>query len=503
MRLTAKIMLIVLATVMLATGLAGYFSIRTAYREFQQRQQAMAEQIHAQLGEKLVQSWQRDGMAGVLALLEQAHRQQSGRFEMRWVWFEPNAPDAQKPHGAPGNWTTTLMSGKIVSLTTRDPRGTARLHTYLPLQVVPNRSGGLEISESLAALERQTRRTIWTSIVSIGGVAMACVAVTYLAGMRWVARPLEALIAKTERIGKGDFSQPLKLAGTDEFGQLADAINEMCQKLGDQQSTIQAETAQRLATLEQLRHADRLKTVGRLAAGLAHELGTPLNVVAGRASLIASGKLSPSEINASAQTIKTEADRITSIVRQLLDFARRTPARRMPTEINELLGRTLELLQPLAEKQGTSFQFQRSAEPAVANVDGSQIQQVLTNLLVNAIHATPAGGTIRIQVQAAAPAHAGAGAESSCSEGRASASTMVDGGRLSVAITDQGPGVADDIRQQIFEPFFTTKDVGEGTGLGLSIAYGIVEEHGGRIEVCNEPGGGATFRIELPQEQPS
>ena len=114
----------------------------------------------------------------------------------------------------------------------------------------------------------------------------------------------------------------------------------MCRQLAEHQAAIQQETTRRLATLEQLRHADRLTTVGRLAAGIAHEMGTPLNVVAGRAALITSGKLSAAEIESSAATIKSEADRITGIVRHLLDFARLRPPHRTATDVHALVTKT-------------------------------------------------------------------------------------------------------------------------------------------------------------------
>jgi two-component system, NtrC family, sensor kinase len=120
------------------------------------------------------------------------------------------------------------------------------------------------------------------------------------------------------------------------LSQLATALNQMCRQLDDQQQRIRSETAERLAAMEQLRHADRLKTVGRLAAGIAHEMGTPLNVVSGRAGLIASGKLSDEEIQQSALTIKAEADRITGIIRQLLDFARRRSPQRNQIDLRDV-----------------------------------------------------------------------------------------------------------------------------------------------------------------------
>ncbi len=141
-----------------------------------------------------------------------------------------------------------------------------------------------------------------------------------LLGVRFVGRPLEQLIAKARRIGGGDLEGPVHLHSHDELAELAENLNAMCANLAESQTKLRQETAARITALEQLRHADRLKTVGRLASGIAHELGTPLNVVAGRAGLIGSGKLDAEQIAQSAAAIKPEADKMTEIIRQLARF---------------------------------------------------------------------------------------------------------------------------------------------------------------------------------------
>jgi signal transduction histidine kinase len=250
---------------------------------------------------------------------------------------------------------------------------------------------------------------------------------------------------------------------------------------------IVTETAERLAAMEQLRHADRLRTVGRLAAGLAHELGTPLNVVSGRAGLIASGKLEPDEILHSAATIKTEADRITEIVRQLLDFARRRQPKRVALDLRIIARRTVELLQPLAAKRDIVVRLIDDEDPVSACIDQDQIQQVLTNLVMNAIQAVDSGGEVRLRL----------GSELRPDNGFADTEPS-DYARI--AVEDQGMGISEEQLEHIFEPFYTTKDVGEGTGLGLSIAHGIVQEHQGWIDVSSSPGMGTCFTVYLPKE---
>jgi signal transduction histidine kinase len=380
-----------------------------------------------------------------------------------------------------------VLEGHPTSVTVRDELGVRHLLTYCPVRLASGGLGGLELAESLHSLDEQANATLRAGLASIGAMAVAGVLVCWLIGVRWVVRPLERLIDKTRRVGQGDFSEPLDLKRHDELGELAAALNEMCQQLDHQQQRIQTETTERLAAMEQLRHADRLKTVGRLAAGIAHELGTPLNVVSGRAGLIASGKLTGEEVRQSAMTIKNEADRITGIIRQLLDFARRRSPQRSQIDLREVARQTTQLLEPLASKRGVELRVEGNGRPVMACADFAQIQQVVTNLVMNAIQAMDHGGDVRVRLGSelrAAP-------EAADSE----PSTFAV-----LAVEDQGVGIAAEDLEHIFEPFFTTKQVGEGTGLGLSIADGIVREHGGWMEVESRPGQGSRFAIFLPDQ---
>jgi signal transduction histidine kinase len=244
----------------------------------------------------------------------------------------------------------------------------------------------------------------------------------------------------------------------------------------------------RLHTLEQLRHADRLKTVGSLASGIAHELGTPLNVVSGRASLIASGRLMPPEVADSVRIIKEQVQRMTLIIQQLLDFARRKSPRRIAVDLRSLVQCTLDLLRPLAAQHQAVLTPSADSAPVFARVDTGQMQQVLINLVTNAWQAMPTGGQIAIGV--------------SSMTAQPPPDLARPGGRYAcVAVTDQGAGIPAEALPQIFDPFFTTKDAGQGTGLGLSIAYGIVQDHGGWMTVHSQPGQGTCMAVYVPMEE--
>jgi two-component system NtrC family sensor kinase len=296
-----------------------------------------------------------------------------------------------------------------------------------------------------------------------------------------IGRPLNQLADIANRIGQGDLSGRLNLKGKDELSQLATAINAMSQRLQDQKQVIENETNVKIEVMKQLRHADRLKTVGRMAASIAHEIGTPLSVVSGRAALIAKGSLSQEKIQQNAETIQGETERIAGMIRQSLDYARQSPTEKSPVDLNEALIQATELLKPVAERHLVRFKVALADQLAMSFVDASQIHQVVTNLVMNGIQAMPEGGELELGLT-----------QQEATVNASPAEYWV------ITVTDQGSGIPAENLESIFEPFFTTKDVGKGTGLGLSIAYSIVQEQGGWIEVESEVGKGSQFQVFLP-----
>ena len=278
------------------------------------------------------------------------------------------------------------------------PGGPEHLCTYAKLSF-ETRPAAIEILEPIEHANRNTTYFAMHAVILMSATALLGAVMVVAVGSAWIGRPLRSLIEKTRRIGDGDLSEPLKLHRNDEFGELAQAVNSMCEQLRSAQDKIDAEAKARVVAQEQLRHADRLRTVGRLAAGIAHELGTPLNVVSGRAALIGSGRLSPEDTRKSATIIKTEADRIGAIIRQLLDFARRSTPQCKSVDLPNLTRQTIELLAPIAEKRNSSVELVQTPDKLALDVDSSQIQQVLTNLIMNAIDSMPHGGQVELTVE--------------------------------------------------------------------------------------------------------
>ncbi|QRK09653.1 HAMP domain-containing histidine kinase [Archangium violaceum] len=427
------------------------------------------------LGGSFIRAWELEGENEALMLLADANRFQ-GQVRLRWRWLDP--PDAELPReqveALRADQDTFFVDDRV------EP---GLLRSFTPVHI-GDRPGAIEIIEPLTELRMQVRQTVAGTAVATAAITLAFLLVAMAMGRRLVGRPVEQLVEFAHRIGQGDLETRVHLPQKDELATLASAMNQMASGLSAARAQVAAETAARLATLEHLRHSDRLATVGKLASGMAHELGTPLNVVLGRAKMISSGDAEGDESRECARIIAQQVHHMTDIIRQLLDFARRREPRRAPEDLTELVDRTLTLLKPLAARRNVVL-TREAPGPMNLKVDAGQIQQALTNLVVNGIQAMKRPGTLRVRMERA----------------RALPPTELGGPEaewVRVDVTDEGEGIAPDVLPRVFEPFFTTKDVGEGTGLGLSVSYGLIRDHGGWISVSSEPGRGSCFSIFLP-----
>jgi two-component system, NtrC family, sensor kinase len=480
MRLVRRLTLYLLLAMGVVLGLDTFLSVRSHLTLFGDDVRRDEKVLGEALARAVERTWALHGEHEASALVE-AMGAAVPEVRIRLVHLgarpgEPAAPATVEPALA------AVRRDRTVTHVREEDERDARLLTYVPLRVEGADDAALEVVESLAHESQYALARARSTLLTGGLAALACGAVAWVVGTRVVGRPVDALVAKARRIGHGDFSEPLVLRARDELSQLAREMNVMAADLDAAAQEVARETVARLRTLEQLRHSDRLSTVGKLASGLAHELGTPLNVIAGRAKMIATDDVeSADEGRESARVIVEQAERMIRIVRQLLDFARRGVREKQSTDLTALARQTATLLEALAAKRGVTLRS-AEAEPSLrAEVDASQIQQALTNLVVNAVQASASGNEVTLRVFAARQAP----------EGR-------PGPWLVLEVRDCGVGIPAEQLPEVFDPFFTTKPVGEGTGLGLAVSHGIVEEHGGWIEVESELARGSCFRIWLP-----
>ena len=341
----------------------------------------------------------------------------------------------------------------------------------------------LEVSRSTDDIDRLIRYDLIRSIILIAVIIVAGTLYSISIGSRIVARPMRALIERFRKVGAGDLTSGATPPSDDEFGVLAKELDEMIRQLSQSRESLLSEHKARLETVEQLQHAERLTTVGKLASGIAHELGTPLNVISGYARLIANGQETGEAAADAARIIDEQTHRITKIVRQLLDFARRGRPKLAMVDLRSTVGRALNLAAVLAKKANVRLDYQEPDAAMLADIDDGRMQQVIVNLVHNAIQASPSGSAVEVEMTHA-PAQ------------RPGTSATTDAVRICIA--DRGAGIPAEDVHRVFEPFFTTKAVGEGTGLGLSVSHGILQEHGGWIEVASEVGKGSRFSVYLP-----
>ncbi|CUU00853.1 PAS domain S-box-containing protein [Candidatus Kryptobacter tengchongensis] len=224
---------------------------------------------------------------------------------------------------------------------------------------------------------------------------------------------------------------------------------------------------------KQIQHSDKLALIGQIAAGIAHEIGTPLNVISGNAEYIMMEMGENNPYKEELETIISQAERIANLIKQLLEFARPRKPNYTKVNVNNELHHVVELLKHQFEKSNIKLNLKFSEDIPSIYADCSQIHQVFLNIIVNAIQAINQNGVIEIE-------------------------TFAKDGYVNIKFRDNGVGILPEHIHKIFEPFFTTKEAGKGTGLGLAVSKRIIDEHNGKIEVESTPGKGTVFTVKFP-----
>ncbi len=458
----------------------------TLFREDAQRDQRIVATTLARAVEAV---WTRQGPEAALAMLRDADAARSG-VSVRWVSLEATPrPEVRPllPRAELGRLESQVPLQKLwekaPSRSWEEPEES--LTTYAPVTRGGHSLGAVEVSESLASASGYLAETLRNTFLLTASLALVCVLVMWAVGARLISGPVRLLLRRAHEIGSGKEGTPLALTQRDELGDLARALDEAARLLSEANQRVGMEEAARLSAQEQLRHAERLATAGRLASALAHEIGTPLNVASGHAQLIALRRLDADQAVESAKTIRGQCDRIAKLVRQLLDFAKRRAPKLEQANLADVARVTVDLLGHLAKRRQVSLVFE-AHDDGSALADTFQTQQALTNVVMNAIQASPAGGEVRVTLNKCTQSHPE-------QQGAGPAEYIV------ISVRDSGPGVLGTQAERLFEPFFTTKASGEGTGLGLSITRDILREHGGWIRLRPDLGPGVTtFELGWP-----
>jgi signal transduction histidine kinase len=360
-----------------------------------------------------------------------------------------------------------------------------------PFRWPGGRTAAIEVQQTLAGVERAFRGEVRVRIVSRLFILLAFV-LSLVALTRWsIARPIRALIQASRAVGRGDLTQRIQISRRDEIGQLAEEFNRMAENLQVAHQQILRQAEERLRLEQEVQQGQKLAAVGMLAAEVAHEIGTPLNVISGRAEVLERAVPPGHPDRRHLDLILGQTERISGIIRALLDYTRpRRPDLRSEAVV-PLVARVVDLLlrRCLAREVRVQLELPPLGLPPVL-ADPDHLQQLFLNLLVNALDASPRGGTIR--VTAGPEAELPAEGRSGIMRGK------VEGPCLAIHILDAGKGIPPDQLEQVFQPFFSTKERGHGTGMGLPVVEEIVRSHRGEIEILSIPGRGTEVIVRLP-----
>jgi len=365
----------------------------------------------------------------------------------------------------------------------REHDGRLLLYSVVPIRG-PDRTpqAAMEVVQLATSVQERVQtagREVW---LRLGMLAVAVAVLTGLVLQRQVLRPLARLMEGIRQVGEGHPGPPLPVERGDEFGRVAAAFNEMAERLEAARRKLLEETERTLDLERQLSQAETLAVAGKLAAAFAHEVGTPLNIVSGRAEFLLQSLPSDDPRRRDLGGIIDQIDRISGIIHSLLDAVRPQKPELEPVRLADVVERLLPLIEHVARREGARLTADVADTLPAVLADPGQLQQVVINLLVNAIEAVAPQGAVTL-----------------------SARTESHGGTAGIAIVvaDTGPGIPVAQHAAVFEPFYTTKPRGKGTGLGLSICRDIVKDHRGEIRIETRPTGGTAFVVWLPLAPPS
>ncbi len=310
--------------------------------------------------------------------------------------------------------------------------------------------------------------------ITMAGMLLA-IGLGYLLAQKFMG-PVNRLVRASNQVSDGNLNPDIGPISKDEIGVLQNTFKEMVVSLDQRDKQRRAESENRLL------QSEKEASIGRLAAGVAHEINNPLTGVLTYSQMLFRRKDLEKDIRSDLETIVESTERVRKIVKGLLDFSRQTKLYREPTDINRLVSNTVSLMENQALVKGVNMKFHPGENLPMVTLDRNQIQSVLLNMIINAIDATKPGDSINIYTAT------GLSASNSGHKG------------IEITVADTGCGIPPEDLDKLFDPFFTTKEVGQGTGLGLSVSFGIVQRHGGTIRVQSEVGKGTRFFFWLPVE---
>jgi signal transduction histidine kinase len=403
----------------------------------------------------------------------------SGRLLFRSPNF-PDYADLSVPADVAGDLASRVTVPRM-TIRTRELSGGRRLLDLVAPAFGPTGAQVLAV-RYLVSFDSVDRRLaevrhqfLLIGLVALGGSLL----MTALAARR-VTRPIRALTAGARAVAAGKLGTRIEREARDELGELARAFNDMAGSLSAGQAELTAKNqalseanAELQRIQEHLIRTERLAAIGQLAAGVSHEIDNPVGIILGYAELLLEDLPADDPRREDVTAIIAECQRCRRITGGLLGFARTTPVQSEPVDLGSLARETLDSLRPQKLFRDVDCRLQVAPDLPLFRGDADRLRQVLVNLLLNAAQALDGKGRIEVVLE------------------------VLDGGPV-LTVSDDGPGIPEELREKIFQPFFSTKPRGEGTGLGLPVCRKVVEEHGGTLTAAENPGGGTLFRVQFP-----
>lgn len=397
-----------------------------------------------------------------------------------------NRPDRFRIYRANGE----RVLGIITPIENQPSCSNAACHAHPKEQQI---LGVLDVSLSLAKTDANLAQSSWAMIAYTLMAVMLVSLATWWFVWRVVHQPMRLLKAGTERLTHGDLGFQIEIHSNDEVGELAQSFNQMSSQLRNARDEITAwnrtledrvleKTSELKKAAERMLHVEKMATIGKMAAVVAHEINNPLSGILTYSKLVKrwiergifDDLPKRQEMAENLDLVATESRRCGELVKNLLSFSRTNPINLEWIQINPIVDRVVKLAAHKLEMATIQIHVDEVSDLPVVKADAAQLEQVLLALTMNAIDAMPHGGNLWI------------------------ATSITDRSELLLQVRDDGMGIPAEILPRLFEPFLTTKDTGKGVGLGLAISHNIVERHNGRIEVESQVGRGTTFNVYLP-----
>jgi two-component system, NtrC family, sensor kinase len=391
------------------------------------------------------------------------------------LWMaQPNFPHALAPAPAEFELANTHQFAEFERWT----GGRRWFCRLVPMSLSKHLTGYLLVSQDWTDISEDLRDRSVGSITA-AMLVMALIAIIIpLAVRHYISNPLSELSRRVTRLSDQD-GDDRGLAG-DEVELLTEEFRRLDKQLTQAGADLLERHRREIELVHRLQHADRLATIGTLASGLAHEIGTPMGVIRARAEYLLHSTPSPAKLNEGLGIIVKQIDRISGIVRMLLNYARASEPVRTACDVRRIVEHALSLVETEAARRQVYLTAELGNQPLTVECNADQLQQVFINLAVNAFDAmAPEGGTLRVA--------AGINGTDSKRQAR-------------IIFADTGPGVAPQLRSRVFDPFFTTKEPGKGTGMGLAVSQSIMRDHGGELSFESDSLG-ARFFVTIPMAQ--